>query len=194
MDKNRKNIVVLEPSKLLFEGISLSIIKMDQNFSFFYLDDLNDITTIHPQSPISAVLINPTLIQNRLHEYQKIKSQFADINWIGIIYSLFEMSLLKRLDDTFFITDDIQTIIRKINSRDSSTCKEDHRKEELSERELDILRWIVQGLTNKETADKMNLSIHTVNTHRRNIMDKTGIKSVAGLTVFAASKGLIDMG
>lgn len=56
----------------------------------------------------------------------------------------------------------------------------------LSEREKDVLFFVVQGLSSKQIADRLNISVHTVNSHRKNITQKTGIKSVAALAVFAA--------
>ena len=61
----------------------------------------------------------------------------------------------------------------------------------LSERETDILIHVANGLSSKEIADKLCLSIHTVNTHRKNITHKTGIRSVAGLTAYAILHNLI---
>ena len=63
----------------------------------------------------------------------------------------------------------------------------------LSVREKEILVCVARGLLNKEIADVCNLSIHTVITHRKNITRKTGIKTVAGLTVYALLNNLIDM-
>ena len=63
---------------------------------------------------------------------------------------------------------------------------------ELSRRETDVLVLVARGMTNKEIADALNVSIHTVISHRKNIMHKTGIKSVAGLTVYAILHNLID--
>ena len=51
---------------------------------------------------------------------------------------------------------------------------------------------IAKGMMNKEIADQMNISIHTVISHRKNITRKTGIKSVSGLTVYALLKDLIS--
>jgi len=70
---------------------------------------------------------------------------------------------------------------------------EDDNRGELSGREKDILICVAKGMLNKEIADRFNLSIHTVITHRKNITRKTGIKTVAGLTVYALLNGLIDM-
>ena len=64
--------------------------------------------------------------------------------------------------------------------------------EELSAREKEILVCVAKGMLNKEIADAENISIHTVITHRKNITRKTGIKTVAGLTVYALLNGLID--
>ena len=63
---------------------------------------------------------------------------------------------------------------------------------ELSKREIDVLGAVAKGMMNKEIADQMNISIHTVISHRKNITRKTGIKSVSGLTVYALLNNLID--
>ena len=65
--------------------------------------------------------------------------------------------------------------------------------EELSLREKEILVCVAKGMLNKEIADAENISIHTVITHRKNIARKTGIKTVAGLTVYALLNNLIDI-
>ena len=64
--------------------------------------------------------------------------------------------------------------------------------EVLSAREKEILVCVAKGMLNKEIADAENISIHTVITHRKNITRKTGIKTVAGLTVYALLNNLID--
>lgn len=61
---------------------------------------------------------------------------------------------------------------------------------ELSEREKEVLLLVSKGLSSKEIADHLCLSIHTVNSHRKNITQKTGIKSVAGLAVYAMLNNL----
>lgn len=71
--------------------------------------------------------------------------------------------------------------------------EEETGKDELSDREKEILVNVAQGLLNKEIADRLNISINTVITHRKNITRKTGIKTVAGLTVYAILNNLIDI-
>lgn len=63
---------------------------------------------------------------------------------------------------------------------------------ELSSRETEVLSLIARGLMNKEIADRLHIGTTTVISHRRNIMEKLGIKSVAGLTLYAVTLGYVD--
>lgn len=63
---------------------------------------------------------------------------------------------------------------------------------ELSSREIDVLQWVAKGITNKEIADKLNISLNTVLTHRKNITTKLGIKTVSGLTFYAIMNGFLS--
>ena len=65
--------------------------------------------------------------------------------------------------------------------------------EALSDREKDVIIGVVQGLQNKEIADRLCISVNTVITHRRNIARKLQIHSPAGLTIYAIVNGLVDI-
>ena len=65
--------------------------------------------------------------------------------------------------------------------------------EELSERERDVLIQVVRGLSNKEIADVLCISTHTVISHRKNIARKLNIHSTAGLTIYAIVNKLVDL-
>lgn len=67
-----------------------------------------------------------------------------------------------------------------------------HHQELLSAREIEVLVLITKGMINKEIADKLNISLTTVITHRKNITEKLGIKSVSGLTIYAVMNGYIE--
>ena len=60
---------------------------------------------------------------------------------------------------------------------------------QLSDREIEVLRLIVQGHLNKEIAEQLNISLNTVLTHRKNIIAKTGIRTVSGLTFIVCEMG-----
>lgn len=74
-----------------------------------------------------------------------------------------------------------------------SYCDTDTSQDTLSKRERDIVACIAHGLANKEIADELCLSVHTVTTHRRNICAKLGIHSSAGLTVYAILHHLVEL-
>ena len=63
----------------------------------------------------------------------------------------------------------------------------------LSDREIEVMSLIVQGYINKEIADKLNIGLATVVTHRKNIMDKLGFRSVSALTIYAVMHGYVDI-
>lgn len=63
----------------------------------------------------------------------------------------------------------------------------------LTDREIEVMSLIVQGLINKEIADRLSIGLSTVITHRKNIMDKLGMKSVSALTIYAVMHGYVDI-
>ena len=63
----------------------------------------------------------------------------------------------------------------------------------LTNREIEVLSLVVQGYINKEIAIKLNISLTTVITHRKNIMEKLGMKSVSALTIYAVMHGYVDI-
>jgi regulator of cell morphogenesis and NO signaling len=88
---------------------------------------------------------------------------------------------LTRQDD---VSKNISTMVFKGGQDNSDT---------LSDREKDVIIGVVQGLQNKEIADRLCISVNTVITHRRNIARKLQIHSPAGLTIYAIVNGLVDI-
>ena len=82
------------------------------------------------------------------------------------------------------VTKNISTMVFK-NGQDAN--------ETLSDRERDVIIALVQGMSNKEIADHLYISVNTVITHRRNIARKLQIHSPAGLTIYAIVNGLVDI-
>ncbi|WP_300503921.1 helix-turn-helix transcriptional regulator [uncultured Duncaniella sp.] len=77
--------------------------------------------------------------------------------------------------------------------RQQDESEKDSQLDSLSDREKDIIKCVAYGLSNKEIADKLCLSIHTITTHRRNLSAKLGIHSPAGLTIFAILHHLVEL-
>lgn len=80
--------------------------------------------------------------------------------------------------------------IGRIVATDRGT--EEAPSDELSAREVQVLQLVVSGAINKEIADRLNISLNTVLTHRKNITAKLGIKTISGLTLYALMHGYIS--
>ena len=93
---------------------------------------------------------------------------------------------IRSLEQSFKKSDVAVKISQMINQSPESN-------ETLSEREKDVIIGLVQGMTNKEIAEYLCISINTVITHRRNIARKLQIHSPAGLTIYAIVNGLVDI-
>lgn len=104
------------------------------------------------------------------------------------------------LEDTLF-TEAVQNLEQECLHRaesgsgvaDDEAAGDNTVSDGLSEREKEVVRWVVRGLANKEIAEKMFISVNTVMTHRRNISRKLQIHSPAGLTIYALVSGLISL-
>ena len=79
-----------------------------------------------------------------------------------------------------------------VSARISSMIRQVESRESVSEREKEIIVCLVQGMSNKEIASHLFISVNTVTTHRRNIVRKLQIHSLAGLTIYAIANNLID--
>lgn len=84
--------------------------------------------------------------------------------------------------------------IRKVASGEKCfptiNIKNDKTKLFLTPRELDIFKLVLQEFTSQQIAEKFSLSLFTVNTHRKNIIKKTGVKNIAGLVKFAIDNNI----
>lgn len=89
---------------------------------------------------------------------------------------------------TYFASDVMATLVMHLNQR-----KNEETKNELSERESEILYMICKGLSNQEIADALFLSKRTVDKHRENILAKTQAKNTAGLVLYAIKHNIIQV-
>lgn len=94
----------------------------------------------------------------------------------------------------FFFNDyTSKALLRGVKSRTKITSVNQHLKTELTKRELEILHLICQEYTTAEIAQELYISIRTVDGHRRNLQDKTGVKNVAGLVIYAIRNGIVKL-
>lgn len=140
------------------------------------------------------LIINPTF--GGWFNVEEFKSNYpqAPTKCISVLCSVTDTNLLKGYDDSITLYDDVETLNKKLVAlMNIGEDDADGEQEALSQREKEIICCVVRGMTNKETAEKLFLSIHTVITHRRNIARKLQIHSPAGLTIYAIVNKLVEL-
>lgn len=95
-------------------------------------------------------------------------------------------------NQSYFSQDVTLSLLDKSSGKHPVSNSTSHVLAELTEREIEILKLVAQGLTNKEIGDQLNISHRTVDTHRTNLMKKLEATNVAGLIRFAFRNGLIQ--
>jgi DNA-binding NarL/FixJ family response regulator len=96
--------------------------------------------------------------------------------------------------ENFFSKDISKLIIENyIRSAKETDKNEGYKEVPLTKREIEILKYIAEGNSNQEIANRLYISYNTVDTHRKNIMHKLSIKNTAGLVRYAIEKGLIAL-
>lgn len=101
--------------------------------------------------------------------------------------SLESPAMLNTTSSQAELVDKLENIFKKNAKR-----REEEDNEKLSDREIEVLVLVARGFINKQIADKLSISLHTVMSHRKNITRKLGIKTVSGLTMYALLNGLIQ--
>lgn len=191
MENSRINIAVIEPSQIIFEGLSYILMKFQRNIYLFRFNDLEELKNSASTENYNVAIVNPGIVQNRLPDLIKLKNMKPEILWIALVYSFYDEEILQKFDDSISVTASPEQITNKIMQINHASEK--NALDDLSEREIEVLTQMVKGFANKEIADNLNISIHTVISHRKNITEKTGIKSLSGLTIYAISRKIIPL-
>lgn len=184
----KQRLLIVEPSELIIEGLKAIL---DGQIRFNVLEP--EVSAAHLEERLIAsrpdiLLINPTLVPDG---FNQLRCDYP-VAVVAIVYQYVERDLLKQFDSIVDIRDSRALIIETLTQAIPSEGNANKNNYELTRRETAVLVELAQGKTNKEIADALNVSVHTVISHRKNITHKTGIKSVAGLTVFAMLNNLID--
>ena len=192
----RISFIVVEKSYLIRKGIVSIINRIDKAFVIKELESIDRINTELQEHQPDYLVLNPNLIPHK-SDHLNFHLNY-DLEEKGIAL-LTVPPYRKGLHDKFILRIDIhetkENIINKIKSlMDSDEAEiKTQNSSGLSDREKTILAEVARGLTNKEIADKLFLSAHTVITHRKNITNKLGIKTISGLTIYAILNKLVDL-
>lgn len=188
-----QRIAIVESSVIIAEGLASIVGEGGDSDVVFVCQDLKRLIERFAVVAPDVVVINA---QSALASAQPLRTLYPELQQVALVAllsSVCDEEAMRQFDGVINIYDSAQQIQRKLLSAiDQSQTNPYSESHDLSDRELDVLILVARGMSNKEIADELNISIHTVMSHRKNITHKTGIKSVAGLTVFALLNNLLD--
>lgn len=195
MHKQRFHIALAEPSAIIREGLSQILLRAGHPFRISHLDDIGDLDRFPSSSFPNLIIINPLLLLNREKQVRTLKEAQPDLLWAGLHYQWVDQRVLANCDLIIEINEDAERLQEKLLSllENDNSPGEHPETETLTEREREVLKSLVSGASNKEIASALHISLHTVMSHRKNIIRKTSVKSVSGLTLYAITHKIISL-
>lgn len=194
------NIAISEPSYIIRSGLEallrrlpgyrVQIIEINQSDSF--------LDTLRIRKP-EMIIINPLSFGNMQPAHIRSESGCPELKCVALLSSLLDSSITCQYNERITLYDSPDDIRGKIEAlmraeEAEATDLDDGEQQVLTSREKEIVVCVVKGMTNREIADKLCLSAHTVITHRRNIARKLQIHSASGLTIYAIVNKLVALG
>ena len=191
-------ILIIEPHKLLAYGLQLALRRGFPDSSVQLCVDLLDPDALRQHITFIApdiIIANPLLTGVQYNPDLLPTGKEATV--IAINHNLLPEDLYKGYSFVCLPTVNPQSLIQQIQESEQPEVEliesDESKQNPLSQRECEVVTWVARGLTNKEIADVLHLSPHTVVTHRRNIAAKLDIHSPSGLTIYALMNNLISM-
>lgn len=204
------NAAIYDPQLLSSEGIKNILENSPKVNGVAILDTSKSLYSQLDQEKQNLIVLDYALFQGELaKEVEEAVPANPNINFL-VISDNDEPSRVKRFINAGikgFLTkscsvEEIQTALRLIQDGGKFYCQsvieiiadENQKAElELSEREMEIIDEITKGHSSSQIADNLHVSIHTVNSHRKNILKKLGLKSPTELIIYAVKQGWVDL-
>lgn len=189
--ESRVNIAIIESSLILRNGL-VSVLQRAVN--------LNVNIAVITHASESAIMdevseLSPNIIIIGAMHYgllSRLIKCLPNSKIIALQSSLVDVIITKEYDEAITIYDSAETILSTLH-RVIESIEQGEVRTELSLREKEIVVCIAKGMSNKEIAEELNLSTHTVVSHRRNITTKLDIYSASGLTIYAIINKLVEL-
>ena len=191
----KTNVLIIEEYPLLFEGLKKILTDGNKDVIIWWAKSTKSAEVILEKQHITIAIANPLLLKTEESLFCKFKDHFTNVRWVAFVHDYVPNDQLKAFVATLEIGQE-PSLIRSVFQKAIFDNREDRPKDKsshLSEREINVLKLLIDGYSNKEVADKLSLSTHTVISHRKNISIKTGIKSLAGLTIYAILNNIITI-
>lgn len=193
----KKNIILVEPSDIIRQGICTILKSKSFQYELTFVSDSNQINQVFKAKQPDLLIINPNVFIQSHGDGLKIIRQEAinsGFKILALVYYFLDQKVAESFDDVIYINDSKDKLFAKLDKlliNESGEINGDG-NQPLSHREIDVIKWVALGYSNREIADKLHISSHTVVSHRKNITTKLGIKSTSGLTIYAIINKLIS--
>ena len=185
-----KSIVLISPSDIILAGLSeilkgsqageiIQLHRGDEIFDYPQLTGHFLVIASSEELEKSSTLIGKILSHEGSVQFMNLQPEPVSVN-TNLALNLFDSPAL-----ICYKANEILNTFPVSQPKDKDT--------ELTRREMEVLRLLTKGYSNKEIADQLFVSTHTVISHRKNISEKTGIKSASGMTMYAILKKIIDV-
>lgn len=179
--------IIIHPSLIVQQGLKNILLSRNLGIG----STLNSV----PETAVlnnwkNSLLLVDILFTESVKKYRKLLKKNGN-TIVGLNTGYNESSPGSAFDEVIDINDSPEVIFQKIGGY-LSELQSSRTGNQLSVREIEILTLIAQGYSNKLIADQLFISIHTVITHRKNITAKLGIKSISGLTLYAALNNMVE--
>ncbi|MDR8389618.1 response regulator transcription factor [Aliifodinibius sp. S!AR15-10] len=213
----KKNILVANFHKIFRDGI-ISMLEATEEFNVLEAASQKKVIELCKKETVDIIILdNKSSVIKSIPLISKITSDFPSTRVLTLLTNIDRANirqlrqegasgyLLKKsgreellqavntlLDGSTYVCDEITlSVMRNLdgNSSPPETQQETH---SLTDRELEVLALIVNEYTNPEIAEKLSISVRTVDAHRRNLLQKTGVRNTAGLVRHALNKNLLD--
>ena len=198
MNNSIPRIAIVDPNTLAVLGLThllesvMPMIKIDSYGSFAELEANHPEQYFHYFVDMRIVLSHMVFFQSMRHKTIVLSGSLAD-----------DTSMLSSFH-TIFVNQPAKQLLRSILMLEQHAHAHGRNLPPvqnhcgvagvpLSQREIEVLSLIVKGYINKEIADRLNLSLPTIVSHRKNIMAKLGVRSVSALTIYAVMHGYVDV-
>jgi DNA-binding NarL/FixJ family response regulator len=185
--------LVVEKSFIIRQGIKTILHDLSNAELIEAADYSSPLENIIEQIRPSVIIFNHKLLKQQPDIYQILKAAKENVKLVLIKGPNKKLDNEKFFDLCIDIDSAKSQIIKELNDLiEELKSNQIEETSDLSDREIDVLKLVAKGKSNKEMADMLFISTHTVISHRKNIIRKLNIKSVAGLTVYAILNRLIS--
>ena len=185
----RTRVIIIEPAHIVAAGVEAMLTSsLECNVVAKY----RTVQEVEAQAELLSdvdVVVASTTYGRQIEASER----FSGVPVVGLQTTLTEADMLRGFVAVISIFSTEEELLRTLREAHDTPVQHNYSEShDLSDRERDVLVLVAKGYTNKEIAQELFISPHTVISHRKNIVHKTGIRSVAGLTVYAVLNKLID--